>query len=346
MRILLLNIYKVCYGIVLSTLLLTSCVTEDYTDNSKRGNFETFWNLIDQHYCFFDYKAQQYGLDWDKVYSQYSPAIKESMSQTELFEILAKMSYELRDGHVNLRASHDVARYGAWFDDYPMNYSDSLERKLLGRTTEHRQTCNISYKVLEDNIGYVRIPTFETEAGNGNLEQIMEYLMQCNGLIVDVRNNGGGMLSAAEKMASLFVNEPTTVAYIQHKRGTGHNDFSNPEPIVLEPFEGLRWQKKVCVLTNRRTYSAANSFVMYMRYLPQVTIVGDVTGGGAGLPFTSELPNGWGVPFSACPMYDAKMQSTEMGIAPDKKVDISQADYARSVDTILETARDILKAEN
>ena len=72
-----------------------------------------------------------------------------------------------------------------------------------------------------------------------------------------------------------------------------------------------------------------------------MTIVGDVTGGGAGMPFTSELPNGWGIRFSACPMYDANMQLTEMGITPDIKVDISATDYARSVDTILETARQI-----
>lgn len=344
MRTLLLNIYSKFFGTVVAALLLTSCITEEATDNSKRGNFETFWRIIDNHYCFFDYKAQRYGLDWNEVYSRYSPAIKESMSQTELFEVLSKMSYELRDGHVNLSASHDVARYGAWFDDYPLNYSDSLERKLLGRTTEHRKTCNIAYKVLEDNIGYVRIPTFDIEVGNGNLEQIMEYLMQCDGLIVDVRNNGGGMLSTAEKVASVFVNKPTVVAYMQHKRGTAHSDFSDPEAITLKPFAGLRWQKKVCVLTNRRTYSAANSFVMYLKNLPSVTIVGDVTGGGAGMPFTSELPNGWGIRFSACPMYDANMQLTEMGITPDIKVDISATDYARSVDTILETARQILRS--
>ena len=344
MRTLLLNIYSKFFGTVVAALLLTSCITEEATDNSKRGNFETFWRIIDNHYCFFDYKAQRYGLDWNEVYSRYSPAVKESMSQTELFEVLSKMSYELRDGHVNLSASHDVARYGAWFDDYPLNYSDSLERKLLGRTTEHRKTCNIAYKVLEDNIGYVRIPTFDIEVGNGNLEQIMEYLMQCDGLVVDVRNNGGGMLSTAEKVASVFVNKPTVVAYMQHKRGTAHGDFSDPEAITLKPFAGLRWQKKVCVLTNRRTYSAANSFVMYLKNLPNVTIVGDVTGGGAGMPFTSELPNGWGIRFSACPMYDANMQLTEMGITPDIKVDISATDYARSVDTILETARQILRS--
>ena len=97
------------------------------------------------------------------------------------------------------------------------------------------------------------------------------------------------------------------------------------------------------MLTNRRTFSAANSFVMYVKGLPNVTVIGDRTGGGAGMPFSSELPNGWSVRFSACPMYDRQMQCTEMGIDPDVKVDITSSDYARTVDTIIETARQLAK---
>ena len=47
--------------------------------------------------------------------------------------------------------------------------------------------------------------------------------------------------------------------------------------------------------------------------------------------------------FSACPMYDRDGQITEMGIDPDVKVDITSEDYARSVDTIIETARRLLR---
>ena len=78
---------------------------------------------------------------------------------------------------------------------------------------------------------------------------------------------------------------------------------------------------------------------MFLKGLPRVTVIGDRTGGGAGLPFTSELPNGWTLRFSASPMYDSEMRMTEMGIDPDMKVDISSSDYARSIDTIIETAR-------
>ena len=96
------------------------------------------------------------------------------------------------------------------------------------------------------------------------------------------------------------------------------------------------------MLTNRGVYSAANEFVKYMKQCPLATIVGDVTGGGAGMPFSSSLPNGWSVRFSACPMYDASGASTEFGIAPDVKVDLLQDDFLRGEDTIIEAARSIL----
>ena len=80
-----------------------------------------------------------------------------------------------------------------------------------------------------------------------------------------------------------------------------------------------------------------------MRYFPNVTVVGDKTGGGSGLPFSSELPNGWGVRFSASPHLDAQKEHIEFGIEPDVKVDMDKEDEDKGVDTIIEKARELLK---
>ena len=79
-----------------------------------------------------------------------------------------------------------------------------------------------------------------------------------------------------------------------------------------------------------------------MKCCPNVHIVGDKTGGGAGLPFSSELPNGWSVRFSACPMYDRDKQMTEFDIDPDYKVDITESDLIKGKDTIIEFARKLI----
>ncbi len=329
--------------LLLSVFLLSGCITEDVAVNTKRGNFETLWKLFDERYCFFDYKAEAYGLDWQQVYADYAVRIDEQMSNEQLFEVLSELSNELRDGHVNLVTKYGTSRYGAWFDNYPANYSDTLERRYLGRTEEYRSSGALKYKILPDNVGYIRCSSFDNNFGDGTLHEMMRYLSLCNGLIVDIRNNGGGMLTAAEKLASIFVNERTHVGYILHKTGTAHNAFSAPEAVFIEPFDGLRWQKPVILLTNRRTYSSANSFTMFLKGLPNVTVLGDKTGGGSGLPLMSELPNGWSIRFSACPMLDREGQHTELGIDPDVKVDITSDDFQRTIDTIIEAARALLR---
>lgn len=318
-------------------LMCAGCVDDEEYANTPRGNFEALWRIIDEHYCFFDYKKQQYGLDWDEVRARYAARIDDIMSNDQLFEVLGDMLGELRDGHVNMYSPWDVARNWSWHEDYPSNVSDTLLRRYLG--TDYRMASSLRYRILDDNVGYVRCESFASEPGEGNLDEVMLYLAACRGMIIDIRGNGGGLLTAAEKLAARFTNSRLLVGYMRHKTGRGRSDFSAMAPQYLNPSTGIRWQKPVVVLTNREVYSAANEFVKYMRRCPKVKVVGDRTGGGAGMPFSSELPSGWAVRFSACPMYDADGGSTEFGIDPDYNVGLSDGDVRRGIDTIIERAR-------
>lgn len=319
---------------------LSSCVDEEEFADNPRGNFEALWRIMDERYCFFGYKAGEYGLDWNEVHSRYAAQIDDGMTQDQLFEVLGNMLGELRDGHVNMYSAWDVARNWSWKEDYPSNVSDTMTSKYLGK--DYRIASGMKYRKLDDNTGYLRCESFAGSMGNGNLDEILLYLAPCNGLIIDLRGNGGGLLASAEKLAARFTNKEILVGYMRHKTGAGHDDFSAMEEQRLKPANGLRWQKRVVVLTNREVYSAANEFVKYMRCCPNVVTVGDRTGGGAGMPYSSELPIGWSVRFSACPMYDKNKLCTEFGIEPDHKVSLEQAGLLRGEDTIIEYARRLL----
>lgn len=327
--------------LALSSLLIISCVDAEERDDTATGNFEALWTILDEHYCFFDYKQKEYGLDWNDVYAKYKVRINNNMSTVQLFEVLCDMLGELRDGHVNLSSSMDYGRYWKWQESYPYNYSDSLIRRYLG--TDYKIASGLRYRVLDDNIGYIRCASFESPIGEGNLDEALSYLLLCRGLIIDIRGNGGGDLTTAERLAARFVEEKTLVGYMQHKTGKGHNDFSEMKEIFLEPSSNVRWHKKVCVLTNRSVYSAANAFAVWMHCLPNVTLVGDHTGGGSGMPMSNSLPNGWSVRYSACPMYDQNKQQTEFGINPDVKVDlVNDITIGSYRDDIIEAARQLL----
>lgn len=320
--------------------MLTSCIDTEERVDSPTGNFEALWKIIDEHYCFFSYKQHEYGLNWQDVYNKYKVRVSDKMTESQLFEVLTDMLSELRDGHVNLSTSMDYGRYWAWYEDYPKNYSDTLERHYM--RTDYKIAAGVRYRVLDDNIGYLRYESFSLPVGEGNLDDVLSYLALCRGLIIDIRNNGGGELTTAERLAGRFVHEKTLVGYMQHKTGTGHDDFSTLEPQYLEPSSKIRWHKPVCVLTNRSVYSAANTFAVWMRALPNVRIVGDHTGGGSGMPMSSSLPNGWSVRFSACPLYDANKQQTEFGIDPDIPAALTDETVMQDIDLIIETARQIL----
>lgn len=329
-------LYICTYG-----FLCCSCITEEQYDNTPEGNFKALWKIIDEHYCFLDYKH----INWDSVYTVYHKKLTPSMTAKNQFEVFSEMLNELKDGHVNLYAAHDVGRYWGWREDYPANYRADIVDKYLGSGNDYAIAAGLKYKALDDNIGYIRYESFSDPVGDGNIAEVLNALAACNGLILDIRDNPGGELTNATRLAEHFTNKRILIGYMSHKTGPGHNDFSKPEAVYLNPSSSVRWQKKTIVLTNRGCFSAANDFVKAIKECENITVVGDSTGGGSGFPFSSELPNGWSVRFSASPLYDALMQYTEFGIAPDIKIEMKDEDLGKEKDTLIEFAREFLKSE-
>ncbi|MDD6777728.1 MAG: S41 family peptidase [Bacteroidales bacterium] len=317
-------------------LALSACHTQVEHDNDPQGNFDALWTEINEHYCFFKYKD----VDWDEVGRRYRAQIHPEMSSTELFDVCAAMLRELKDGHTNLISSFNVSRYWIW-EQYPQNYDERLINEHYLNFNYH-SVSGIKYQVLSNNFGYMYYGDFSNKIGEGNLDNILAYLAGTDGLIIDVRNNGGGFLTNVETLVGRFITEDVYAGSISHKTGPGHNDFSEPYDYYFHPAPATRikYLKPVVVLTNRSSYSATNNFVSIMKHLPQVRIVGDTTGGGSGMPFTSEIPCGWTVRFSACSILDASGKETEFGVEPSEgcKVDMTESDRSRGRDTILETA--------
>jgi len=308
--------------------------------DTNKGNFEALWKIIDTKYCYLDYKH----INWDSIHTIYEQRVTDSTEVFAFFDLMGSMLGELKDGHVNLYSSFDHSRYWKWYTDYPANFNSSLiySNKYLGGN--YRIASGLRYaKIDNDSIGYIYYGSFSNGFSDTNMRYVMTYFKECKGLIIDVRDNGGGMLDYSEQLASYFFKEDAITGYIRHKTGTGHSDFSDPVEIKTPAHKTLQWQRPVAILTNRMSFSATNDFVNRMKMAPNATIVGDKTGGGGGLPFSSELSNGWMIRFSASPMFDSNMQSTEWGIEPDVKDSLTKSDEAKGYDTIIERAINILK---
>ncbi|HEY5592327.1 MAG TPA: S41 family peptidase [Paludibacter sp.] len=324
-----------------AVILLPSCMDDPpVLPDTNKGNFEALWKIIDTKYCYLDYKH----INWDSIHTIYEQRVTDSTEVFAFFDLMGSMLGELKDGHVNLYSSFDHSRYWKWYTDYPANFNSSLiySNKYLGGN--YRIASGLRYaKIDNDSIGYIYYGSFSNGFSDTNMRYVMTYFKECKGLIIDVRDNGGGMLDYSEQLASYFFKEDAITGYIRHKTGTGHSDFSDPVEIKTPAHKTLQWQRPVAILTNRMSFSATNDFVNRMKMAPNATIVGDKTGGGGGLPFSSELSNGWMIRFSASPMFDSNMQSTEWGIEPDVKDSLTKSDEAKGYDTIIERAINILK---
>jgi len=329
---------KYCSLIISIFILFSACNTKDEYTTDPFTNFEALWKVIDERYCFFDYK----NIDWNAIHNKYSVQISDTMDRYQLFDVLGKMLAELEDGHTNLISTFNVSRFWNWYENYPDNFNTVVHKLYLG--TDYYIAGGFRYRIMEDSIGYVYYGSFSSPVGEAHLDEMFMHFRDCKALIFDVRNNTGGSLTYSERIASRFITEKLTVGYIMHKTGPGHNDFSEPYPIKLTPSDRVRWLRPVVVLTNRSCYSATNDFIDKMKQFQQVTVIGDTTGGGCGLPFHSELPNGWSVRFSSSPMLNAQKEITERGIDPDKKIDIKESDQLNNIDTIIEEAISYLKS--
>lgn len=317
---------------------LASCDKDLEIDNDVDNNFNQLWSIIDQRYSLFTYK-QDTIKDWNEVHDEYLFKARQCHTMEELFYVFGDMLNELKDGHVNLVSTFDCSRY-----DFTAGYEDNLITNVLFSSrylgSDYRRVGGLYYKVINNRYGYIYYPSFSSTVADSYLNNILTYFAKMDGVIIDIRGNGGGQVSYVDLFASHFVGEKTLVGYWQRKTGTAHDALSSPQAIYVEPTDGVRYTSHpVVLLTNRGSYSASNAFAMYMKAIPNVTLMGDVTGGGSGLPESNELPCGWTLRYSSTTYLDVEKKCVDGGVSPDYSVSLDkQQAYLNNIDSIIETA--------
>lgn len=311
---------KMLIYILMAVCLLTACRAKDDMRFSMDPveNIEALWQIIDTKYCYIEEK----GINWSAIRDEYAgkAAMIKPNDQMALFDLCAGMLDSLQDGHVNLYSSFDHSFNTTWYDSFPANFNADLQALYLH---DYRIAGGLYYCTIDSGrIGYIYYPSFSNSVAASNIYWVLATFKDCKGLIIDVRNNGGGEITNAYHLAAPFFTDNQTIGYWHHKNGPGHNDFSSLEPMDLDASwaGNYKWQRPVMVLCNRHTYSAANLFVSMMRYAPKATLIGGLSGGGGGMPMSYEIPNGWMVRFSSIRMYDREKRDIEQGIRSDVEV--------------------------
>ncbi len=323
------------YILVLFALSAISCQQlifgEDLESTNANENFEYLWQECNEKYTFFDLK----NIDWDSVKQAYQPRINEQMSDEELFDVLADMLRELKDGHVNLIADFNTSVFpifqaGPDIFDFRIIQDHYLPQNYF-------RSSGIAHDFIADEqIGYIRYSSFSIPISDKNMGFILERYQSTKGLIIDMRENGGGSVASLYNLLSYFVNEEKLVARSRIKTGPGKEDFSPSEDILVQPNEEITYSNPVMVLVDRGSFSATSFFALASKALPNLTLVGDFTGGGLGAPNGGQLPNGWTYRFSITQTLDLDGNNYENGVPPDIEVFFDWED--RTTDEVIERA--------
>lgn len=337
---------------VVSSLLLLSCEELFFVPEPGTTPIEIFdqtWTFVDQEYSFFEYK----GINWHDVRSEYRPRVTADMSDEHLFDLLAEMLYQLRDGHVNLKSDFDRSRHWQWYLDEQPHYDYSVllrhylmnEHQIAGPFLIHE--FRSSGAPDSEAVGYVHYRSFGSAVSDADMDYLVERFDGYKGVIFDVRDNGGGSSGNAYRIAHRLTHRSVAVAESRRKVGPGHEEFGPVQTITLSPPDGASTlTSPVVVLTNRACYSATNLFVTLVKPLEHVTILGRRTGGGGGIPAFTFLSNGWRLRVSSTRLYalDASGErsmsdrNVEHGVEPDIYAESAESELALGVDGILDEA--------
>ena len=200
---------------------------------------------------------------------------------------------------------------------------------------------HVESEIYEDKIGYLKIASFD-ENCSVEFEEKLEELQSKNieSLIIDLRNNGGGIVDEALAIADLFTDKDATLLITKDKEGNEEVRKSKTDKKVDLP---------VIVLTNENTASASELLVGVLKDYNIATSVGTVTFGKGVIQELLTLPDESGLKITTNEYYTPNGNKiNKIGIEPDEKVELPDEyknvlNVPKDKDTQLNKAIELLK---
>ena len=324
-------------------LLLIGC-DKDIADYPDQNNvFRVFWNEMNDKYVSFEER----NINWDSIHSEYISRITDQTSEAELKTAFGEILDYINDLHVSVQT--DV-------EEYLITGSKTLGREVPRELIfNHYFSSKIPYThlfsdQLPEKVLYFSIPDFKKVPSPDSIKVLLGSFSFEGGMIIDLRDNPGGSVKVMNELLSFFFPSDYVVGYEKIKTGPGHNDFSGFRSIVIDGSSFVPANVRKAVLVNENVFSAANIFAAYMNSVPNTTIIGTRTSGGAGYPVSSILPNNWILNYPRNKLYDRYYHYLDQGVHPDIVINVPKSywnnlDKYNAVDPVIEKALEYLGSE-
>lgn len=180
-------------------------------------------------------------------------------------------------------------------------------------TRQKIETNPISSKILNNNIGYIKLPSFDSDSSKKLKEKIDDAISKgAKSLIIDLRNNGGGIVDEATNIADYFLDKGKTIMTTK--------DNKNKEEIEKTKSK-IEYDIPLVLLTNENTASASEILTAALKDNERAKIIGTKTYGKGVIQSVLNLSDGSGLKITTAEYFTPNgTEINNKGISPDIEV--------------------------
>lgn len=180
--------------------------------------------------------------------------------------------------------------------------ADGAVRDVALPLKQHGDQPDLDFRALDGGLGYIRIRSFANTDTVAAFDTALATLRETRGLIIDVRDNGGGDTAVARPIMGRFITETKPYAHMRRRNGRG---LSAPWVESVDPRGPFTYTQPLVVLCNHWSGSMAEGFPMGMRDIGRARIVGTRMMGLGAAVFQIRLDRtGLQAQYSGEPVYD------------------------------------------
>lgn len=189
------------------------------------------------------------------------------------------------------------------------------ETKVFELKRENIKVNPVEGKVLSNQIGYIEFSSFDEGTAQDFKAKYEELQKQgIKSLIIDLRNNGGGIVDEALQIADYMTDKGSNLLYEVDKNQKEEVKKSEKDPIIHLP---------IVVLTNENTASSSEILAGALKDLGKAKICGTKTYGKGVIQQVLTLPDGSGLKITSEKyLTPNKTEINKIGIEPDEKVEL------------------------
>lgn len=307
--------------------------------------YEQFAGIFPEQYSYAGFK----GIDWVKELEQSRTDLDNSKSSSEFAIKLIQLLRKANDPHL-------------WVDVEGQRYETGQMKLVHQNFGVNKMFSRIQGLVVGDkfstfaghldSVAYLSITGWNNDFfkleqkrwGNSKtppvaVNELLQELFQYPNLIIDVRENSGGNEAFAKAFASCFMKDSLPFEKVVfYNKESGKFDAEHIKKTYPNK-DGLLYKGNVYVLAGPKVMSSNESFVLMMKQLPNVKVVGMPTYGSTGNPQPYELANGVTVYLPSWQAYSMVGKLIEgNGIEPDVLIETKDGDFDESdvlVDAVL-----------